>query len=162
MRLLHHSKPEISILEVAPESENALTAPLFLQRDDLNDIIGAIQANVACQEESTKSRLLDDPNFNQTLQVEILDLSEHSSAENAETSKFDVILVPNVAAYGSKPELALENLIRVLNAGGKLCILGNDNDVDQVKAILKTSQVKTTLLNATQTSQGQRSGILII
>ena len=92
MKLLHHSNPVLSVLEVAAELESQEpTAAILLQRDSLASVAKTWDVTVACRDETLKTRM------RQETPLEVLDFSQGLPTDTPKDYDLTAIMTDIVA-----------------------------------------------------------------
>ncbi|KAI4781335.1 polyketide synthase [Aureobasidium sp. EXF-3400] len=160
VRLLHHSNPGLSILELAMQSEDSVEESLLVQRKDLDTVTKTASITVACRDPALKSQLTQDLLIKQDITLELLDLTQNPTDGNLSDSRFDLVLVPQVDISFVESELAVKNILSMLNHEGRLCMIATYEDLDHIRGALDEDQTETYLMHDSELSQ--RQGLLIV
>jgi len=97
----------------------------------------------------------------QRISTEILDFSQSLAADALKQETYDVLVASDLSVFALKPELAIENMLKVLKIGGKFCILAADATLDKIRPVLDATQMETMILRDLDLADAQHSSMLI-
>ncbi|KAF4632818.1 hypothetical protein G7Y89_g5307 [Cudoniella acicularis] len=160
LRLLHHSNAALSILEVDLESEHSSPTVLCPTLDGFKGILRTGEYIIACQDDARKSKFQEDPSLDPNITVEVLDIEKELSSEILKDQSYDVIVVSNLDAIAGKIAV-IENMIKLLKEGGKICVVQANNEFEEVKRLLRNKGIKTMVFPGLEDSRLQQHGLII-
>ena len=149
IRLLHHSNPGLSVLEI-PSKYSLLT------EGGLSNISKTGVVTIACKDAELKTKL--DEAAHDTF-IESLDFTEELSSESLEDRSYDVVTPRDLGSFDTQAELMLSNIAEVLKPGGKVCFLVNKEAVAKVQSTSNAKKICTTVFQSAEHSFviGQKS-----
>ncbi|KAJ4371953.1 hypothetical protein N0V83_003726 [Neocucurbitaria cava] len=119
VRLLHHSNPAISVLEISPSAG-------LLAHGDVSNVAKTREVTVTCKEYG-------------------LDFTEALSSEALNDRSYDVVVLSDVGSFDSHAEHTLSNIAQALKPGGKVCFLVDKQAVAKVQAASYAKEIRTTV-----------------
>ena len=137
VKLLHHSNPALSVLEIASNSS-------LLTAGDLSNISKTGEVTITCRYAELKAKL--DETAHDAF-IESLDFSEELSSESLKDRSYDVVILLDLDSFDSQAELTLSNIAKVLKPGGKVCFLADKHAVAKVQS---TSYAKEVLFQSVE------------
>jgi hypothetical protein len=116
---------------------------------------------IAYQDATMETKLQKDPELDQSIAVELLDVSQEISAETLKGRAYDVILTSGLSNDAPKPDMAVETIAKLLKKGGMMCILEADNITDETQDLLHKTHMETMVIRNVEETQSQQLNIVI-
>jgi hypothetical protein len=116
---------------------------------------------IAYQNVAVKTKLEIDPELKQSTAVELLDVSQETSAEMPKDRAYDVILTSSLSSSVPKPDIVVETITRLLKKDGKMCILEADNLTDETQDLLHKAHMETMVIHNVEETQSQQLNLVI-
>jgi hypothetical protein len=139
LKLLHHSNPVLSVLEVVAGLESQEpTAAILLQRGSLASVAKTWDVTMACRDETLKTRM------RQETPLEILDFGQDLPTDTPKD--YDLLIASDIGSYASDPGQAVERMCKVLKQGGTMCILATDSVSIRIQPSLDACHMETIVL----------------
>ena len=149
VKLLHHSDPALSVLEIASNSS-------LLTDDDLSNISKTGAITIAHKDSELEVKLNETAHDAYT---EVLDFTEEIPSESLKDRSYDVVILSNLGSFDSQIEPTLSNVAKVLKPDGRVCFLADNQVVAKVQSTLHAKEIRTTVLQSAEQSFiiGQKS-----
>lgn len=149
IKLLHHSNPALSVLEIASSSS-------LLSDGDLSSISKTGEVTITCKDAELKAKL--DETAHDAF-IESLDFTKELSSESLKDRSYDAVILSDLDLFDSQAELTLSNIAKVLKPGGRVCFLADNHAVANVQSTLYAKEIRTTVFQSAEHSFviGQKS-----
>ena len=142
VRLLHHSNPALSVLEVASD-------PSPLTTGELSQISKTGKVTISCNDPDLKTAL--DGNAHDA-SVEILDFTQELSSDSLKDRSYDVVLLSDIGSFDQETDVALSNIAKVLSPGGSVCFLADKDAVAKFQSTSYANEIQTTVYQSADRS----------
>ena len=142
VKLLHHSNPALSVLEIAPTSS-------MRTYGDLSYISKTGEVTITCRDAELKAKL--DETAHDAF-IESLDFTEELSSESLKGRSYDVVILSDLDSFDSQAELTLSNIVKVLKPGGRVCFLADEHAIAKVQSLSYTKEIRMTVLQSAENS----------
>ncbi|KAF2878222.1 putative polyketide synthase [Massariosphaeria phaeospora] len=126
MKMIYHTNPTVSVLEVASDS------PLLI-RATLAGISKTGDATISCANVEVKSKL---DGIIHDATIESLDFGGDISTDDIKDRNYDVVLISDLDSLGSQAQTTLSNVVKVLKPAGKLCFLATQKALAHAQTTL--------------------------
>ncbi|KAG8527705.1 Type I Iterative PKS [Bacidia gigantensis] len=149
VKLLHHSNPALSVLEIANDSS-------LLASGDLSNILSTGEVTITWRDAELKTKL--DESAPDAI-IESLDFTEELSSESLKERNYDVVILSDLSSFDSHTETILSNIAKVLKPGGKVCFDADKNAVAKVQSRSYAKEIRTKVFHSAEHSYviGQKS-----
>ena len=149
VKLLHHSNPALSVLEIASNS-----SPLTYGA--LSNISMTGEVAITCRDAELKAKLDESVH---DASIEILDFTEEFSSESLKDRSYDVIILLDLGSTDSQAEPTLSNISKVLKPGGRICFLADKHAVAKLQSTSFAKEIRTMIFESAEQSFviGQKS-----
>lgn len=139
LKLLHHSNPGLSILEIGLGGDKFAPVSLMSKLKDTAEILETAHYTFTVGHENSQQAAADQfGSLKSRVHVNVLDIEKPEVAEDKEN--FDLVLLFNAGMATSNPEIIISNTAKMLKETGRICIVDIDQPLLQLGTIIGSIQ----------------------
>lgn len=146
MKLLHHTNPGLSVLEISTGSDNLSPIILGPGLDGIEKIVKTGDYTVSCTDETAKTKLDEFLSAQgKGISAKLLDISQDLTAQEIKDQAFDLVIAFNLGTNVKSLETAVQNIKKIIKKRGRVCLVEAIHLSSQLASLMSKSGLTPTL-----------------